>query len=340
MYIVCRIFPVSSAGNAVLFHGGFFQEVTGNMTLDRIIITGDPLPVLTSLGDKGFQGRALEIGFGNGEFIEHMALQRPQSLFVGIEISMNCVMKAVKRVKRSNLSNVRIIMGDARFLLKERLPLEWFDKVYMNFPCPWPKKRHARRRVTASGFSDMLAGVLATGGVFELVTDDGDYAREAALSIPRNPALCLERFEADPERKVQTKYERKWLGEGKNIFLLSFLKNKGLPNPGMKKGVLELHKAFQGPCPHISVVAALKGHKGGERDARWVFRDAYASSSGVILVEALSSDEGFEQSFFFRIVPREGGCMLKVDAASRPFTTPAVSGAFQDLGSLLENREL
>ncbi len=307
------------------------------MTLDRILITGDPMSALTSLADLDLRHRALEIGFGNGEFIEHMALQMPQGLFVGIEISMNCVMKAVKRVKRSNLSNVRLIMGDARFLLRDRLPLEWFDKVYMNFPCPWPKKRHARRRVTASGFSDMLAGVLRTGGTFELLTDDVDYAREAEITIPLNPALDLERFEVDPERKVQTKYERRWRGEGKEIFLLSFIKSNRSQNPRMGKEVPDLHRAFQMPCPDVSAVSALKGRKGGERDSRWVFREAFASSSGVILVEVLTSDEGFEQSFFFRIVPRGGGCMVKVDPASRPFSTPAVSGSFHDVSSFLED---
>ena len=279
---------------------------------------------------------AVEIGFGNGEFLQRMASERPDGLFYGIEVSRNCIMKAAKRAKRSSIGNVRLLFGDARFLLNECFPEEGVDAIFMNFPCPWPKSRHAKRRVTSKHFVNSLAGVLKIGGFFELATDDEQYAREAAMTIPSHPAIVMDFFESDSSRRRRTKYEKKWLEAGKRIFLMRFRKEKPFGKGIPERGVIELHKALGRPCPDLAELVPLVGITAGQREARWIFRDCFANPSGVILVETFTSDEGFEQSFFFRIVPGKDGCMIKTDFATRPFTTPSVRGAFQDVASFLE----
>ncbi len=310
------------------------------MPLGEILARRDPARMIQMISSEKASFKAVEIGFGNGEFLEHAALERPDGLFFGIEVSINCVMKALKRTRRSSLGNVRLLLGDARFLLNECFPEDWLDTVYMNFPCPWPKSRHAKRRVTSRGFGDALAGVLKMEGVFELVTDDEKYAEDAAVSIPSHPAIEMETFETDPVRKVRTKYERKWLEAGRRIYLLRFRKERPFRIKTLGRGVGDLHKALERPCPELSELLELRGRAGGDREARWVFRDCYVNPAGVVLLETLTSDEGFEQSFFFRIVPRGQGCMVKVDASTRPFTTPSVSGALQEIVSFLEGGEL
>ena len=112
----------------------------------------------------------LEIGFGNGEYTVKHARRAPDVLLWGIELSPACVLRCARRA--AGLNNLRLIRTDARRMMKELFRDEALDRVYMNFPCPWPKRRHAHRRVTARDFTDSLAAVLRLGGVFELLTDD------------------------------------------------------------------------------------------------------------------------------------------------------------------------
>ncbi len=311
------------------------KEVPVLIPLGEILVKSDPCSLVSMISGEKAPYKAVEIGFGNGEFLLHRASERPDGLFYGIEVSRNSIMKATKRAKRFSTRNVRLFHGDARFLLDECFPEAWLDAVYMNFPCPWPKKRHAKRRVTTRSFVNSLAGVLKVGGFFELATDDRQYAEDAAAVIPSHPAMVIDLFESDPFRSLRTKYEKKWLKAGKRIFLLRFKKEKPFGKKDPEKGVIGLHKSLGRPCPELSELVPLVGKRAGQREARWIFRDCFVNPSGVILVETLTSDEGFEQTFFFRIVPRRGGCLIKTDPATRPFTTPSVVEAFQDMTSLL-----
>lgn len=296
--------------------------------VNRIFPGKNPEEEIAMLAAEGPLFRAVEIGFGNGEFLEHAARVRPEGLFFGIEVSLQCVMKAVRRIQRSCCPNVRILFGDARFILGCCFPPEWLDAVYMNFPCPWPKTRHAKRRVTHSGFTDVLAGSLVTGGVFELVTDDGTYADEVSRVISVHSALDLEERSLNPERDISTKYERKWLEQGKDIHLLRFRKKIPFFSVKPEKEESKLHSALEVKCPSLSKINTLSDREGGEPSNRWVFKESFESVSRVILLETITSDDGFRQSFFIRIIPRAEGCLVKIDAPSRPFRTPAVLAAF------------
>jgi tRNA (guanine-N7-)-methyltransferase len=307
--------------------------------LGNIFINEDPGKEIHRIVNLDPPFRALEIGFGNGEFLEHLASSSPRGVIFGIEVSLQCTARAVKRIKRSGLGNARIILGDARFILGECFPPEWLHAVYMNFPCPWPKNRHAKRRVTYRGFSDVLAGSLAMGGTFELFTDDPDYADEVAGELPSHPALFLESSILNPEREIRTKYERKWREQGKDLFLLRFGKKEPFLPAARKKEEKELHASLDTPCPDTSVMSRLSGVEGGRSSSRWVFRDSFIGPAGVVLVETITSDEGFRQNFFIRIVPRGKGCLVKVDSPSRPFKTEAVSLAFSSLVDFLRGGE-
>lgn len=315
----------SVAGSELTDQGGG----KGLIPVNRIFLSENPQDEIRSLAAEGPSLRAVEIGFGNGEFLEHAARIRPEVLFFGIEVSLQCVMKAVKRIQRSSCPNVRVLLGDARFILSECFPPEWLHAVYMNFPCPWPKARHAKRRVTYSGFDEVLAGSLAKGGVFELVTDDGIYADEVSRVIQAHPALGLEERSLDPKRDINTKYERKWREQGKNIHLLRFRKKIPFSHERPKREEFKLHSVLEIQCPPLSKINTLSDREGGDPSNRWVFKESFISASGVMLLETITSDDGFRQSFFIKIVPRKRGCLVKIDAPSRPFRTPAVLMAFE-----------
>ncbi|MDR1377076.1 MAG: hypothetical protein LBJ22_06165, partial [Synergistaceae bacterium] len=102
----------------------------------------------------GLAKAELEIGFGNGEFTVARAMAHPDTLMIGMEVSLSCAARCMRRVSRLKagnpqagaLSNLKIVCADARFMMKELFADASLDRVTMNFPCPWPKKRHARRR--------------------------------------------------------------------------------------------------------------------------------------------------------------------------------------------------
>lgn len=298
------------------------------ISANRIFLKDDPEIAIGSICRESPVSIAVEIGFGNGEFLVHTAKVHPEGAIFGVEVSLQCVMKAVKRIQRSGCTNARVILGDARFILGECFFPESLNAVYMNFPCPWPKTRHAKRRVTFSGFADVLAGALAVGGFFEIVTDDMEYADEVSKVLTAHNALELYSRAPVPEREISTKYERKWREQGKIIHLLRFEKTAPFMLDNTRKEGIQLHSALSIPCPGISSLELLADHEGGVSENRWVFKESFVSSAGVMLVEIITSDEGFRQTFFIRVIPRRGGCLVKMDASTRPFRTPAVSGAF------------
>ena len=153
----------------------------------------------------------------------------------GSRVSLQCVMKAVRRIQRSCCPNARVLLGDARFILGYCFPPEWLHAVYMNFPCPWPKTRHAKRRVTYSGFSDVLAGSLATGGIFELVTDDGIYADDVSRIILVPTLHLYWRKEYLTRKGYKHKVRAQVAGTGQGYPSASFQKKGTLFSPDSLK---------------------------------------------------------------------------------------------------------
>lgn len=272
-----------------------------------------------------------EIGFGNGEFLVYLAKVSPHTLFFGLEVSRTCILKCRARAESAGLRNIALLSGDARFLLRECFPDETFDGLYMNFPCPWPKKKHARRRVTAGSFPDVLAAVLKRGGFFEIATDDGDYADEAEKALDGHNGLSCEIHEINPKRPVMTKYERKWTALDKAIHVVRFRKVRPWTIGRISEGGADMHLELEGPAPDMKTLEALHDQQGGTKDERWVFRNCYKGSDGTFLVEALTADEEFQQHFYVRIVPRQRSILIKLDPATKPFVTPAVKKAVQDI---------
>lgn len=282
--------------------------------------------------------KVVEIGFGNGEFLSYQAQQQPHTFFYGIEVSLTCVGKAVERAMKNRLDNVQFLCGDARFLLRHSFEDQSLDCIYMHFPCPWPKKRHARRRVTAPGFSNTLAAKLRLGGRFEFASDEPWYVDMVADGLSEHPALAL--IDRKPyQRAITTKYERRWIDEGKTLTHLVFEKQAefSLNQRSLsQEGDDMLHVRVLGsPFDFGAMVQKVGGQKGGEGDAVWAFRSLYCHNN-VALVETVTSDDGYEQKFYLKIVHRDDGLLVKFDNVHHPFLTDAVRGALAHLAVLVE----
>ena len=130
----------------------------------------------------------LEIGFGNGEFLEAEAREHPERDYVGIEISWGSVLRLMHRADKSGLRNVRVAIGDAELLTGLLFAAESLSECILNHPCPWPKERHHKRRLIQAPFLEVLADRLRTGAPVTIQTDHTDYAEwiGAALEAQSN----------------------------------------------------------------------------------------------------------------------------------------------------------
>lgn len=274
----------------------------------------------------------VDIGFGNGEFPVHLAREQSDVMVFGIELSLFCIKKALKRVSRTGIHNIRLMQGDARFLLREFFPDSSVDKLFMNFPCPWPKKRHIKRRVTNPSFMDTVASVLKKGSIFEVLTDEYWYAEEIAKSMGQHPSLSVSEVILNPERDINTKYERKWLEEGKDIHLVRIRKDSDFSTVRILQGVEEImHFKLPGVKISLTELKALNGMGGKDEQIHFIYREAYSDGNNAFLLETVSSDGEFEQKFYTKIVNQEKGAIIKIDDNSSPYRTPALKKALENL---------
>ncbi len=297
--------------------------------LGRIIIDqNNDLPV--NWGSLSASSRVfVEIGFGNGEFLEFLAKTNPEVLVVGIEVSQLCVAKGARRVISAGLDNVRIMHGDARFLLRRCFTPESAERVYMNFPCPWPKTKHAARRVTVPLFADLMAYLIAPGGYFELATDVDWYAQETAETFSSSPHFEADRIEKDPKRPYLTKYERKWRAMGKSTWRLVLHKRTQYTVAEIEDDGWTTEMECESKMKLEDLLAGIKDAEGrgvGEK-GHWVFRETFISDSGVGLVLVITTDDGFEQHFYLKVIPGRNGFKIKVDSVGHPYRTPAMRAA-------------
>lgn len=279
---------------------------------------------------------AVEIGFGNGEFLAAAARERPDWNWVGFETSLTCVAKAGRKLALAGAEHVRLALLDGRFALRELFPDESVDRVIVRFPCPWPKRSHADRRVMDEGFAQTLATVLAPGGAFELTTDVLVYAEDARADL----AAAGFRV-AGPEERHSTspgsRYEAKWRREGRQIWHLR-------AERGRKGSTLRI---AEGPMPHVRIaktlnpdaVVGLVGLKETWPGGAFVIKAAYlAPEAGAALLRAFATDQGFQQHYFLAVVPDGEGTLVQLDGATVPFRTPAVKRSVAAVAAALEGR--
>lgn len=163
----------------------------------------------------------IEVGMGKGKFILKLAADNPHTNYVGIEVYSSVLLKAIQRRKDMDLPNLWFLRVDARELADIFGPEE-VEKIYLNFSDPWPKDRHAKRRLTSPGFMAVYDRILKAGGTVEFKTDNRelfDYSLESIPSAGWNVDLYTFDLHNSPyaEGNVMTEYETKFAAEGKPI---------------------------------------------------------------------------------------------------------------------------
>ena len=167
----------------------------------------------------------IEIGMGKGQFIMKLAKEHPDINYIGIERYSSVLLRALQKMDIEPLPNIRFLCMDAS-IITEVFDKEEVAKIYLNFSDPWPKERHAKRRLTSRQFFERYDKILAGNGVVEFKTDNDDlFAFSMEEVAEAGWTLDAHTFDLhhDPvlnEGNVMTEYEEKFSSLGHPIHKL------------------------------------------------------------------------------------------------------------------------
>ena len=163
----------------------------------------------------------LEIGMGKGKFLMQLAEKNPQIHYIGIEKYSSVLVRALEKMEEKPLDNIHFIRMDAENIVNVFEKGE-VDQIYLNFSDPWPKDRHAKRRLTSKEFLARYDQILAADGEVIFKTDNRELFDFSLEQVPE-AGWKLENFTYDLhhseylEGNIMTEYETKFVAEGKPI---------------------------------------------------------------------------------------------------------------------------
>ncbi len=195
------------------------------------IVSNSPLCIQNPIEHKGnwssYFGNTnpihIEIGMGKGRFLMDLAALHPDINYIGIERYTSVLLRAIQKMEECPLSNVRFLCVDAA-ILPEIFAAEEIDRIYLNFSDPWPKDRHARRRLTSVEFLSRYDMFLAKKGHLEFKTDNRDLFDFSVEEIENSSIWKLDAKTYDLHHdevmnvgNIMTEYEEKFSSKGNPI---------------------------------------------------------------------------------------------------------------------------
>jgi tRNA (guanine-N7-)-methyltransferase len=163
----------------------------------------------------------VELGTGRGRFITGMAEVHPNINFIGLEAVVDVLYDAAQKAQEHQLSNIKLAVFDVNHILDVFAPGE-IDRLYINFCDPWPKNRHAKRRLTHAGFLEKYRQVLKAGGELFFKTDNEKLfefsLNQFAAANLKLSNITFDLHNSDFEGNIMTEYETKFSSQGMKIY--------------------------------------------------------------------------------------------------------------------------
>lgn len=301
-----------------------------------------PLPLDA---DQLFQRKGdliVEIGFGNGWFLEYLGTTYPDSNILGVELSISSTARAYKRLYRRSLPNVTMYRGDGHFLMRDVLRDESVSRIYVNFPDPWPRRRHQSRRLLQVPFLDLAASKLKSDGALILTTDHPEYFEFSRSQAKKSGAF--EEVVTSPDAALlETRYAQKWLNQQKEIFHVQFHKKEARPKVAPAVQLIDPNILMQ----HALMAGDLSGITNFEKvvlHMDWgqvVMRDLFRSIDGRgLLFTVLVEEPGLKQDILVEVEPRREGIFVGVQRFGSPLATRGIGEAVRVVTEWLEARGL
>ena len=289
-----------------------------------------------TFGDAGLI--LLEIGFGNGGFLANLALERPEAGIIGVEISSPSIRKAQYLIDEYDHTNVRIVQASAQLAVWTLFGIGSIQGVYINFPDPWPKAKHHKRRVVDEQFLNLLATRMTEGAHLDIATDHREYALWISERLNKSPSfssrLRSTYTQFDPDR-APTKYEQKALTENSEIFFFKWQRNQV-----MAADVFPIPKEFT--MPHVILDMTISIDELGRRLGPFqrqvgeisirtaeYFKSVQADT---LLCDAFVTERHLDQRIMLAVIMREvGDTIIQVHGTGYPRPTEGVKLAIRYL---------
>ena len=161
----------------------------------------------------------IEIGMGKGDFIIENALKYPNINFIGIEMYDSVMIRAVQKSNELELNNLKLVKIDATYI--EEIFNKEIDLIYLNFSDPWPKDRHAKRRLTSSRFLERYDKIFRDNPKIIMKTDNVDLFNFSVTSLKEYgyniEFLTNDLYSGDVSDNIATEYEKKFVEKGIKI---------------------------------------------------------------------------------------------------------------------------
>ena len=183
---------------------------------------------ICNLPSHKYNKNILEIGFGNGDNLVNMSLNKPNDLFIGCDAYYNGCVKLLKKIVNKNIKNIKIWPDDIHLIIK-KFKKNFFDLILILQPDPWPKKKHKKRRLIQQKFLDDLNQILKYEGKL-IISTDHDVMKSWVLEHfhIRNDFLWIKNgyyyTNIKPDYIINTKYSNKALENNKVVNWFFFKK--------------------------------------------------------------------------------------------------------------------
>ena len=163
----------------------------------------------------------LELGCGKGRFSNTLALQNPALNVLAVEKIDNVLITAAETAKEKGIKNVKFLCLAAEYLSRY-IPEKSIDNLYLNFSCPYPKKRFSNRRLTNPKFLKVYKEILKDGGFIYQKTDNREFFEYSLINYSQNgfyiEDISLDLHNSDIENNIMTEYEEKFVNLGLPIY--------------------------------------------------------------------------------------------------------------------------
>ncbi|MFW5794091.1 MAG: tRNA (guanosine(46)-N7)-methyltransferase TrmB [Bacillota bacterium] len=166
----------------------------------------------------------VEIGCGKGKFIYEIAAKNPKKNYIGIEKYDSVIVRALEKLIVKPLDNIKLIRFDATNII-DIFAKDEISNIYLNFSDPWPKRKHAKRRLTSPIFLNLYHKILQENGDIFLKTDNYSFFEYSLMEFNNSSYFYIEDILLDlyqnlPKDNIQTEFETKFIEENKPIYYL------------------------------------------------------------------------------------------------------------------------
>ncbi len=280
----------------------------------------------------------VEVGFGDGRFTSELAREHPDWNIFGAEISLGSLWRAYRRMIRESVPNVRLYRGHGRMIVRDVVGEQRLSRIYVNFPDPWPRKKHQKNRLLQESFFSLLSTRLVDDGLLSFTTDHEEYFGFACEEAHRSGHFSVV-VGAPPAAALQTKYALKWQGQNKPIFHAEFIKtSEANPHQIINSSIPMQHATLTGSIDSVGAFEkVVHPFDGGHVILLEAFRGL---SEDCLLFRARVEEPDLMQEILVQAWPKDDGVFVSLQPFGNPMFTRGVREAVRAVALWLESQGL